>query len=301
MSLLPQNDFEKEIDALLDIGEYSIPKEVRETLTKRISEIKNYIPKVGIFGKTGVGKSSLCNALFGKEISEVSDVAACTRSPKEFMLKLADSDNQGLVVMDCPGIGETPERDEEYMELYRNLIPQLDLVLWVLDSSERAYGADISAHRELFQSDSAKQKFLLVLNKVDNIKPKDDWNIEGNHPGEIQSCKIDEKANIVATQFEVESDRVCCISVEKKFSLGLLMEFIISAVPNDKKYSFVREAEAENITEKAADEAKKGFFEALWENVKGAGKVAGEFYEKYEKPIHLVVAAIWKLLTKTKK
>jgi len=35
---------------------------------------------IGIMGKTGAEKSSLCNALFAAEVSPVSDVAACIPS-----------------------------------------------------------------------------------------------------------------------------------------------------------------------------------------------------------------------------
>ena len=64
------------------------PEEIKKKKEKilreikaEISRIRNYSPKVAIFGDTGVGKSSLCNALFGKDIAEISDVEACTRSP----------------------------------------------------------------------------------------------------------------------------------------------------------------------------------------------------------------------------
>jgi predicted GTPase len=38
-----------------------------ETITTKINQIRNYTPKIAVFGNSGVGKSSLCNALFGKE------------------------------------------------------------------------------------------------------------------------------------------------------------------------------------------------------------------------------------------
>jgi predicted GTPase len=37
---------------------------------------------IGIMGKTGVGKSSLCNALFRSEVCTVNAVEACTRQPQ---------------------------------------------------------------------------------------------------------------------------------------------------------------------------------------------------------------------------
>ena len=63
----------------------------------------SYTPKVGVFGNSGVGKSSLCNAIFGKEVAKISDVEACTRKPQEILI---GSENSGIVLVDVPGIGE---------------------------------------------------------------------------------------------------------------------------------------------------------------------------------------------------
>lgn len=76
----------------------------------------SYEPKIGIFGKTGVGKSSLCNALFGKDICSISDVEACTRNPQEVFLGMGQ---KGIKLLDVPGVGENSERVKEYAQLER--------------------------------------------------------------------------------------------------------------------------------------------------------------------------------------
>ena len=43
-------------------------EELLEKIKKEITKIRTYVPKVAIFGDTGVGKSSLCNALFGSHL-----------------------------------------------------------------------------------------------------------------------------------------------------------------------------------------------------------------------------------------
>ncbi|WP_201286978.1 GTPase, partial [Klebsiella pneumoniae] len=54
-----------------------LPQWVSERILQQINQLANYEPVIGIMGKTGAGKSSLCNTLFASEVSPVSDVAAC--------------------------------------------------------------------------------------------------------------------------------------------------------------------------------------------------------------------------------
>ncbi|MDD8642135.1 50S ribosome-binding GTPase, partial [Escherichia coli] len=42
-------------------------------------QLTSHEPVIGIMGKSGAGKSSLCNALFQGEVTPVSDVHAGTR------------------------------------------------------------------------------------------------------------------------------------------------------------------------------------------------------------------------------
>lgn len=62
----------------------NLPQWVSERILQQINQLTHYEPVIGIMGKTGAGKSSLCNALFVGEVSPVSDVAACTREPLRF-------------------------------------------------------------------------------------------------------------------------------------------------------------------------------------------------------------------------
>lgn len=153
-----------------------VTEEQKKQINDRLSNILNYEPRIGIFGKTGVGKSSLCNALFGTDICQISDVEACTRNTQEVILNMG---NKGIKLIDVPGVGESTDRDEEYGKLYSELLPELDLVLWLIKSDDRALASDENFYKNIVKPHIVEGKpFFFVLNQVDKIEPFREWDEE---------------------------------------------------------------------------------------------------------------------------
>ena len=138
-----------------------LPENIRESIYRRINDVISYEPVIGIMGKTGAGKSSLCNAIFKGDVCAVSDVEACTRETHEIRIQFG---TRSVRLIDIPGVGENAERDAEYEQLYRDLLPQLDLVLWVIKGDDRALGVDERFFQQvLLPSMWASQLPLLVV------------------------------------------------------------------------------------------------------------------------------------------
>ncbi|EMZ59790.1 yeeP domain protein, partial [Escherichia coli 174900] len=47
-----------------------------------------------------------------------------------------------MVITDLPGVGESRDRDAEYEALYRDILLELDLVLWLIKADDRALSVD---------------------------------------------------------------------------------------------------------------------------------------------------------------
>lgn len=150
----------------------SLPETLRQLILERIQNLTHYEPVIGIMGKSGAGKSSLCNELFRGEVSPVSDVNACTRAVLRFRLR---SGRHSLVIVDLPGVGENGQRDQEYRALYRRMLPELDLVLWVIKADDRALSVDEHFWRGVMQP--YQQQVLFVINQADKIEPCHEWDI----------------------------------------------------------------------------------------------------------------------------
>ena len=253
----------------------------KDKIEKRINELRNYVPKVGVFGKTGVGKSSLCNALFGQDVCEVSDVKACTRNPKEVLLSFGGK-NSGLKLVDVPGVGESYERDKEYKELYDQLLPELDLIFWVFKSDDRADASNETFYKEVLKRYvNAGKPFLAVINQVDKIEPFREWNEEERRPGAKQAKNIDLKRSHISGLFDLPLTKVIPVSAHEKYGLMELVDAIIHELPNEQKKIVLEkikqaeEAKARDkdekkdtiISEKSEVEAEKGWRETIIKTV----------------------------------
>lgn len=255
-----ENKTSQLFDALAEKG-ISVPEEYRRKITERIDAIVSYTPTVGVFGKTGAGKSSLCNALFGQDVCPVSAIDPCTRTPQQVELGVGA---KSLTLLDVPGVGESRERDQEYARLYSELLPKLDLVLWVLKGDDRAFASDESFYRGLV-APYVKEgtPFFFVINQVDKIEPFREWNEAEHRPGSRQATAIDEKRRSVSGFFDQPLDRVLPVSAAEQYGLIDLVDAVIHALPREKRVSVLREVRAEHRSERAREEAGNGLLDTF--------------------------------------
>lgn len=247
---------------------------LKAKIRARINDVLSYEPKIGILGKTGVGKSSLCNALFGQEICEINDIEACTRKPQEVLLDLG---HKGITLVDVPGVGESVQRDQEYRHLYSSLLPSLDMVIWLLKADDRAYATDEKFYTEVVKPhlESRGIPFLVVINQVDKIEPFREWDTEQRQPGSRQAKNIESKRRAVSAGFGQPLSRVVAVSAspDSHYNLVELVDAMVHELPDEKKASVFRETAPALRSPAAAQEVKEG----LWNTVK---RVVVETYHR---------------------
>jgi len=118
-------------------------------------------------GKTGYGKSSTINAFAGFEAVATSDIEACTRDAQcvEFLIR----DGHYLSFVDMPGVGESTERDEEYLKLYGHYIAKADAVVYVVRADCRDFAVDERVFAELLSSQALRRKTIVAMNHCDKL------------------------------------------------------------------------------------------------------------------------------------
>ena len=170
----------------------SLPYSLSRHILEHLRKLTSHEPVIGIMGKSGAGKSSLCNALFQGEVTPVSDVHAGTREVQRFRLS---GHGHSMVITDLPGVGESRDRDAEYEALYRDILPELDLVLWLIKADDRALSVDEYFWRHILHR--GHQRVLFVVMQADKTEPCHEWDMAGIQPSPAQAQNIREKTEAV--------------------------------------------------------------------------------------------------------
>ncbi|PWF51783.1 hypothetical protein BHT19_0012885 [[Kluyvera] intestini] len=236
----------------------AIPDSVRKHILNHIRKITEYEPVIGIIGKTGAGKSSLCNALFKGEVSAVSDVSACTREPLRLRISVG---RYSLTLVDLPGVGESLARDQEYRALYHEWLPWLDLVLWVMKADDRALSIDEQFYRQVI-GEAHRHKVLFVVNQADKIEPCHEWDLLTGSPSAMQYLNIQSRLIDIGKLFSPAAP-VVAISARTGWGLTAMAEAMMKHLPAQAGSPVSTQLREEVRTEQVKSRARYGFGEAV--------------------------------------
>lgn len=239
----------------------SLPRTLRQLILERIQNLTHYEPVIGIMGKSGAGKSSLCNELFRGEVSPVSDVNACTRDVLRFRLR---SGRHSLVIVDLPGVGENGRRDHEYRALYRRMLPELDLVLWVIKADDRALTVDEQFWHGVMQP--YRQKVLFVINQADKIEPCHEWDILTSKPSPHQQGNLKAKQAAIVAMFKPHHP-VCVVSASTGWGIEEMVATMMCCLPDRATSPLTTQLHGRLCTEPVKKQARERFGHAVDEMI----------------------------------
>ena len=135
-------------------------------------------PRIFLIGRTGVGKSSLINALCGGYVARVSDTTSCTKSAQ--MYQCLDEGRVLMDILDTRGIAESESLNKEVSaeDMLINQINEFspDVAIMMLNCTHRDdIVSDVvfmkKVVKEYTKVNNMKLPIVVVVNKCDEMAP----------------------------------------------------------------------------------------------------------------------------------
>lgn len=169
---------------------------------------------ISLIGRPNVGKSTLMNRIIGEKVAIISDKPQTTRN--RIQAVYTEKDFQAIF-LDTPGIHKPKNKLGDYMvSLSKETLSDVDLILWLVDDSLKIGPGDEFILNELREVKTPK---ILVINKIDNLKPEQVQSIIENY-----------------SEYEELFDSIIPISATEGSGVVMLMEKIKKLLPEGPQF-----------------------------------------------------------------
>ncbi len=167
-------------------------EDILNQLDFQINKLEKKELNISVYGRVGVGKSSLLNALIEKQIFPTDIINGNTQTTKSYTWCKSFKGLNKVVLLDSPGINEINNSNKEEISL--NYVLDTDLILYVIDSDITRI--DLNSIEELL---SNKKPILLVLNRCDQWNAKEIKLILSSIHRKLSFCKQRIKIALVSS------------------------------------------------------------------------------------------------------
>lgn len=187
----------------------AVSDEERKMVSDKLSEeIRNRPFKVAIIGQGGVGKTSTIQSVFGVKPSRSNKIRSVEEGTPDVEEKIFDiEDGFSLSISDMPGLKNDITKDERvYIPLYKSILPDCDLIVYVIDAHAKELGIDIKILRDtvipICKEAGKTKNIIIAINKIDTIgqsfpeyrtNKEYHWDKINNKPTETLSKLIEER------------------------------------------------------------------------------------------------------------
>lgn len=180
-----------ESEGVLDSRDLRPISQLRNEIRSRLAHPDEVIV-VGLVGGTGSGKSSLLNAIFGKETAEVGSIRPTTDRPLALVparhgqgldgyldaldieTRVTSERHPWLCLIDLP---DTDSVTVSHLHTVEGIMPRLDVIAWVMDPEKYR---DAAIHHQIQDVAAYQSQFLFILNQIDRLPVPDQHLVESD-------------------------------------------------------------------------------------------------------------------------
>ena len=134
------------------------------SFNQQLFRLKEKKIRIGAYGKSGVGKSSVLNCLLEKDIFKTDIINGSTREIQKVEWTLKDQTLKSIELLDSPGFDFC---NIKFTEKIYSCIHNSDLILFIVSG-------DINRNElsEITSLIKDGKKIIIILNKIDLLKKK---------------------------------------------------------------------------------------------------------------------------------